>query len=777
MAFCLLALLTACNTADLVDIPSQGDGRITLSFTTQGDQTRGAPTDDTPAEAKVTHIDLFIVKADGSTTVKHERLTAPAPGTKVTLTSITKKDLQSGTTTIYGVANSTKSATEMAALATNFDLENLKKEVETTDYIHLTGSGIEGVPETFLMWGQAKYGNATDITVAPDATGDVDLHIELVRAAAKVTINFNRETNSPQLHGFGLPSAYDATSKKITDLSTITYKEAGSYYLRNMPYKSYFAESFYVDNSNKDNYLRKTNEIDYGYYDWQSKNTVTVTAYVYSYEWDLGDSSFENEPTMIVNLPAVQIDDATTGTYLDNNYYEIPLRMPGKDANGSNTYDEGNKLQLKRNHHYVINATVNAPGSKSKFEPMEIKDIHYAEYPWTETPINIGGDGGAEYLTLNTYDFEMYKTEKGDGSQTDNTTLRFYSSSPISSVTLTEAYYINKFGNKITVNSGISAEATDDTALVGNIAVTSGGDLKNTIRYMTFRVVNEDGVEQTFTVRHFPLVYITNQQGYYSYRSDFYNKNGNNVGRPTTYEFKGDNIYQICYVDGSYYFTTTWNRSPFWRSKVAVPITEGNNKGQSYYYYYSWDGNDVEMSNNSIQNTRMYHVRLTTTSGDYTLGSPRIADDGITANGVDNAKLVSPSFMIASRLGAVTSTNINWENNSYNYDEYREVYGEHCKQYVETYKRTKANGDTEVVHLDDWRLPTEAELKIIMEIQGTSGQNADAVDYLLNSGYYFSASGRVLNSKMDSQFQGSTAVRCVRDAYDDKTPQTIIRSE
>ena len=777
MAFCLLALLTACNTADLVDLPSQGDGRITLSFTTQGDETRAVDVSSVGAEAKVTHIDLFIVKSDGTQTVKHERLTAPAQGATVTLTSITKKDLQSGTTTIYGVANSTQSADAMAALTTNFKLDDLQEQIERTDHIHLTGAKvegvpIEGVPEAFLMWGQAEYNGNADITVAQDATGDVDLHIKLVRAAAKVTINFNRETsNDSQLHGFGLPSAYDATSKKITDLNTITYTKAGSYYLRNMPYKSYFAESFFVDNSDKDNYLRKTNEIDYGYYKWTDKSTVTVTAYVYSYEWAVSNSSFENEPTMIVNLPAVQIDNAANkeGTYLDNNYYEIPLRMPkSADPKYDRTDGSNNYLQLKRNHHYVINATVNAPGSKSKFEPMEIKNIHYAEYDWTTTTVNIGGDGGAEYLSLNTNDFEMYKTEKGDGSQTDNTTLRFYSSSPISSVTLTEAYYINKFGNKITVNSGISAEATDDTALVGNIAVTSGGDLKNTIRYMTFKVVNEDGVEQTFTVRHFPLVYITNQQGYYSYRSDFYNSNGNNVGRPTTYEFKGDNIYQICYVDGNYYFTTTRQRGAFWRSKVAVPITEGDNKGQSYYYYYSWDGNDVEMSNNSIQNTRMYHVRLTTTSGDYTLGSPRIADDGITANGVDNAKLVSPSFMIASRLGAVTSTNINWKNNSYNYntsynyDEYREVYGEHCKQYVETYKRTKANGETEVVHLDDWRLPTEAELKIIMEIQGTSGQNADAVDYLLNSGYYFSASGRVLNSKMDSQFQSSTAVRCVR---------------
>ena len=65
------------------------------------------------------------------------------------------------------------------------------------------------------------------------------------------------------------------------------------------------------------------------------------------------------------------------------------------------------------------------------------------------------------------------------------------------------------------------------------------------------------------------------------------------------------------------------------------------------------------------------------------------------------------------------------------------------------------------VILDDWRLPTEAELKIIMDIQGT-GADAEAIDYLLNAKYYVSASGAVINSKSTAQ---GTAGRCVRDAY------------
>ena len=68
-------------------------------------------------------------------------------------------------------------------------------------------------------------------------------------------------------------------------------------------------------------------------------------------------------------------------------------------------------------------------------------------------------------------------------------------------------------------------------------------------------------------------------------------------------------------------------------------------------------------------------------------------------------------------------------------------------------------------------MPTASELQIIIDLQGTSNESADAIDYLLNADYYLSASGRVYNSKNDSghtenQAQASSwAIRCIRDAY------------
>ena len=158
---------------------------------------------------------------------------------------------------------------------------------------------------------------------------------------------------------------------------------------------------------------------------------------------------------------------------------------------------------------------------------------------------------------------------------------------------------------------------------------------------------------------------------------------------------------------------------------------------------------------NDPYNARMYHITITATSGEYILGRPKITN-GVTDPGKDNARMVSPSFMIASRLGTLTVSEIG------NGSDLQKVYSEHAKQYVEVYK-DPTSGKT--IHLSDWRLPTEAELEIIYKFQGTDNDpaNADAIDYLLNAKNYYSASGPVLNPKSNTT---GTSVRCIRDVYE-----------
>ena len=95
----------------------------------------------------------------------------------------------------------------------------------------------------------------------------------------------------------------------------------------------------------------------------------------------------------------------------------------------------------------------------------------------------------------------------------------------------------------------------------------------------------------------------------------------------------------------------------------------------------------------------------------------------------------------------------------YSSDNQREVSAEeqirHCKEYAETYVNEKG----EVVHLTDWRLPTSAEIGIIVKFQTKS----EVMDVVLGGRYYFCASGTVgtgITGNNDGYF-----LRCIRDVY------------
>jgi hypothetical protein len=141
----------------------------------------------------------------------------------------------------------------------------------------------------------------------------------------------------------------------------------------------------------------------------------------------------------------------------------------------------------------------------------------------------------------------------------------------------------------------------------------------------------------------------------------------------------------------------------------------------------------------------MYHVHVTATSAIYTVAIPRLDANGYTMGNADNAKLVSPSFMIASQLGATQSPSS------------MTVAASHCKEYIEVTRDGKV--------YDDWRLPTEAEVKIILDHQYVS----DAMAEVLSGKYYwcaYTADGKnYVQNTQTSSTSNNTAVRCVRDYY------------
>jgi hypothetical protein len=276
----------------------------------------------------------------------------------------------------------------------------------------------------------------------------------------------------------------------------------------------------------------------------------------------------------------------------------------------------------------------------------------------------------------------------------------------------------------------------------------------------------------------------------YSYREDFYyRKTGGhsftNCGEdndlknlPTKYNYDGDYISSVSVQKNGVNTSTgaikyTYNRdvgsaNGFFTSKFRSNKS-GNNYDNNFYYY---ENGVLKEDDCETSNLRNYHIRVMASSDKYTIGRPRIDENGYTASDEENAKLVSPSFVIASRLGAVYSTSGGLRNLTN--EQKLIVFADHANNYVEV-DDIYDDGDPDpnkVVVYDNWRLPTKAEIEIIIELQGKSGENAAAVDYLLNGAYYMSASGPVFNPKnsdgvkeTDQSKKNDVAIRCVRDVY------------
>lgn len=712
--------------------------------------TRATDIEDMAHEYAISHLDIMIFNdavADADKSLfYHERVTAAGPDGQVRL-GVDIADIVVGAKYwVYVVANSAYDASTYANIGSVEELFNLK---EQTYNLHLTASGLQNTASRFLMDGAAYMGatepaTAGAITIASaPITDTVEMNVTLRRAAAKVVVRLvsgDKMEFSPDLPG-----------------------SSEGYYMRNLPFETRVMDDGVL---RRQDALETTNESMSNYYKWlrDADNNiigVEITTYVYSHTWDTEDS-FSYATNLLVDIPAyytVTKDGVQTTTEHTNNYYQVPLSK---------------EFKFERNHYYEVTANVNAPGAEDFSEPVVVTDLKYSVVPWTERTINIGGELGPEYLKVNLDHLKMYNISS------DASSLLFLSSSPVT-IEVQDCYYIDKFGAKQTINAGsynISG-STESGSLSGNITVESDIPTNNTVRYFTLVVTNETGQQETVIVEQYPLVYVVNILGHYSYRDDFKVDNQS----PTTIYNQGSRYVSVSL--GSWNSTTgRWSYNygtsaggGFWSSKVVRSTYESTDSRDSYrgrsnidYYYWSrwYSSQPYSLNYSGAQdpgNARMYHVRITASSADYNLGVPRKTTDPyvdfeFTDPGQDNANLVSPSFMIASRLGFVNSGGLS----SANTQERRlSVSRDHCAYYVEV-------ADDGTVY-DDWRLPTASELRIIMELQGTSTQSADAIDYLLNANYYYSASGPVFNSKNDDgnseneADSSSWAIRCIRDAY------------
>lgn len=760
------------------------DGAIVLHFRTPGVAVKGT-IEDNECESYMSHLDVLIYEYENSsyTPFHYERISVSATPQGTVSLHKTKNDFKENAEyKFFVIANSTLEESKFKNGETIISYDNFLDLDQTDELIHLSGVDHHIMnphyPQMFLMDGVAYMGASEPaqpgrvVVNDPSSNDDVVLKVTLRRAAAKILITIipgDKVTFTPEL----MAQSHGYLVRNMPNRTTLAAE--GGYPLNENGAKPYW-KSTTISQSPYFNVVKVKDEKGV------ERDGMQLTAYCYSHEW-LKDYVFERGTSVVMMLPLKykESDDAEEVKYI-NNYYQFSVTK---------------NLQIKRNTVYDLRIKLNAPGAEDITIPEEVREIQYFTAPWEVVNLPVSGENTVKYLKVNKEKIYMYNVAD------DNTSLYFSSSSPVT-VTLVSGsvYYYNKYNQQsfLTNNSSevMSIKAsTAEGAVSGNISVHSDIPTNNTIRYFQLKVTNQEGLTEYVDVEQYPLIYITNNLPWYSYRDDYYyrttgghgwNGNTNRLTTagdlPTTYRYAGDHIVSVYQIDNvdlntkavryTYSSATPSNNHGFTASKYrGNKVTNSENYSIMYYNFTYSTRNGWSMKTNTEcekHNVRNYHVRMMASSPNYTVGRPALDEYGYTAGDADNAKLVSPSFVIASRLGAVLSTYSGLS--SMPNDKKLIAFADHCKNYVEVDDVNDDKKDPVEVH-DNWRLPTEAELKIIIDIQGASGQNADAIDYLLNGAYYMSASGPVYNPKnsdgteaLDDPMKATdVAIRCVRDAF------------
>lgn len=690
----MLLLTVSCTNDDIWETQGTPVKGFVIGFDTGNEAfTRAEVSSDAGLnEATVDHADIFIFDGNTGTLIKncYWHLT-PADmeenqsRSKTLIDGDWRKDVLSGSDyDVYVIAN-LHSSSDLRSISSVTDLQI---QIEQDAQIYKVYNKDVNPNKFFTMIGKVEGFN-------PKASGVDDeyiLPVELKRLAAKIEINLSFSEDFAKQY------------------SSINVEARLRNYGVNAPILEENDAAFDAERASMSGY-----ESAYQYN--HKENTAKLILYTYPTEWE---ADMLKETFVAVNIPVIDLNkpEGDPERFLNTNYYKISLR--GTD----------NEKRLERNHLYRVDAVINMLGSYIPDEPMPLKEVKYAALDWENVPVNIDG-GSPRYLVLSEEKIVMRDIALYDK-------LKFASSSEIVSATISNIYYIDKNGKKKDVDSrGINATYPSNK-LNDYITINSPVPTNKTIRYMTLTVRNKQGEVRTVQIEQYPLVYITGIEGFHSYSKNF---NSREYPQPCTYEYKGcrkvmwgssneggDGGFQSkVYIDGEL-GTFEWKKNP------SEP---------TFTYQGGWD-----------QNNRMYHVVISSTSGDYTLARPLMStktySDGagvsksyaITTEGSESDGLVSPSFMLASQLGAVWD--MSWSDAQ-----------KHCAMYVEKGMNGKV--------YDDWRLPTAAELKIIALYQNTATEAMSEV--LSGSQYWSSRENYVVVTKGGSHKYSSSKnpIRCIRD--------------
>ena len=417
----------------------------------------------------------------------------------------------------------------------------------------------------------------------------------------------------------------------------------------------------------------------------------SINTYSYAQTWD----AYEYSPMILLRLPLTK--DGKTTMY----YYRLHLV-------------DKTVTELKRNHLYEANVTIATLGSTTELTHETPVEVTYSVLPWTVETTNINAD--KQHYLMVTEDFLVMH------NVSHNESIQFFASD-YCSYTIDDVYYYDKNGKKQRITSS-SSQYPSVSGISNNkdgmIVIDSPVPTNLTVKFIKL-TIKSGNLSKTLTIKQYPLEFAQNITGWYSSRSTSGWITPNNRRNTTYRDYRFSSGYQSDY---GYY---------------AKYYADG------YIRYLSGNSRQHGTEVNGRTNNHMYVIQVKSTNGKYSIGHPKLDSDGSSQD-----QVVSPAFMIASQLGAVSSPGFN-----------ASTALKHC----ETYREVGTDGTV----YDGWRLPTNKEVNIIIDYQG---ETDSPIDVVLAGSHYRTLSKETQATGVSGANEGNF-VRCVRDL----TPAEIEKLE
>lgn len=416
-----------------------------------------------------------------------------------------------------------------------------------------------------------------------------------------------------------------------------------------------------------------------------------INTYSYAQTWN----AYEYSPMILLRLPLTK--DGKTTMY----YYRLHLV-------------DKTVTELKRNHLYEANVTIATLGSTTELTHETPVEVTYSVLPWTVENTNINAD--KQHYLMVTEDFLVMHNFSTDNS------IQFFASD-YCSYSIDEVYYYDKNGRKVSVRSSETQYPSIDGISGnkdGNIIINSPVPANLTVKFIKL-TIKSGNLSKTLTIKQYPLEFAQNITGWYSSRSTSGWITPNNRNGTTYCDYWYSSGYQSGYGYNAKYYA------------------------DGYIRYLSGNSRQHGTKVNGLTNNHMYVIQVKSTNGKYSIGHPKLDSDGSSQD-----QVVSPAFMIASQLGAVSSPGFN-----------ASTALKHC----ETYREVGTDGTV----YDGWRLPTNKEVNIIIDYQG---EQDSPIDVVLAGSHYRTLSKETQATGVSGANEGNF-VRCVRDL----TPAEIEKLE